>query len=156
MCAIKKSYNQMVREGLYRYDEKEEDERLLKKICGQTLMHGILYELMKANEKRSGVRSVLVPQYVARCASQEELLRKAESEGAQKARLRKVDGGLDNQKEAQARLCISQLVKKNKCSDIFKHAIVDAEKGLRMFDDKTAKDFLRIKKSRVRKISVIH
>ena len=119
-------------------------------------MHGILYELMKANEKRNEVRSVLVPQYLAWSVSQEELFRNSESEVVQKAPLRKVDGGLDNQKEAQARFWINQLVKKNKCSDIFKHAIVDAEKGLKMFDDKTAKDFLRIKKSRVRKISVIH
>ena len=70
--------------------------------------------------------------------------------------MRKVDDNIDNQNEALTRFCISQLVKKNKCSDIFKHAIVDAEKGLRMFEDKTVKDFLRIKKSNVRKISVIH
>lgn len=144
----------MVREGLYEYVWKDDDELLLKKICTQTVFHGVLYEIMKANEKRKGVRSVLVPQYIARHESQKDLLKQNED----KALRRKLEGGLDkkNLNEAKARLCISQLVKKNKCSDIFKYTVIDSEKGLRMFDDKSAKDFLRIKKSRVNKISVIH
>lgn len=36
----------------------------------------------------------------------------------------------------------SQILKKNKCSDLFRNTIIDEEKGLRMFEAKTEKKFV--------------
>ena len=63
----------MEREGLYRYDEKEDDDKLLNKICKMTLIHGVLFEIMKAKDEREEAHNLQATPVVRR-ESQRELL----------------------------------------------------------------------------------
>ena len=65
------------------------------------------------------------------------------------------DEGNLTKKDHNSAYVFNQILSKNKCIDIFKNTIIDGEKGLRIYDEKSEEDFVKIKKAKVEKQIII-
>lgn len=154
LLAIQRTFYQRAQQGkLYYPDEtKSEDDNLVKAIYNNCCVYGTFIEIMLLNSKRHLIDTP-VEQYLKRREDRKKLKRF----GSRRKTFIEVlaDEGNLTKKDHNSAYVFNQILSKNKCIDIFKNTIIDGEKGLRIYDEKSEEDFVKIKKAKVEKQIII-
>ena len=154
----------MVAEGtiLESAEQKEFNERLLRKILDGSKLAEIMVEIFLHSEKTNGIEANLGNYHNQKMLAAV----KGQLKGKVKFQTLKIEekqnhglyhNGVRSHNvektpcQYKQFVIFAQMGKKNKCADIFKNTVIDQETGTRMFEEKTETKYVKTKLKKVEK-----